>query len=1029
MRRPLIRLLEAVAVFVSIATILVGLVIWRLSSAPLSLDPVKDWLVDALLDGRAGVTLALGETSVSWGGWRDFFQVRARDAELKGAAGDAVLSVAEVTATLSLGALVTGRLAPLELHLSQPRLALLRDSEGRLAIDRQAGDGTPAPAGNPADVAKAMHFLSVLAAPADRRQTLGHLKKVKVEQGQVTFRDATWRRPMRLTIPDVLAERTPTGLRLDGSARVDLGVPASLLTVAADFDRARRVVDGRIDFAGVAIDRLATWFPGLADIVRVETPVSGRLDVAFDPVETRLARAALTMRTGRGAAVMAGRLPAPITFDTASVQMSYRAAVGRLDVNEVLVTRGDGELAVRGSVEGPRAAQKLRLNGVIRNFAVDDFPEVWPANLAPRTRQWILRNVTAGRLEALSFRIGGTTRDWSPDQILLTERTGELTFSGGVAHYRRPLPPARQLRGAARFSPATMTVDVTEGRLDALRLSDAEMVFSDLDAKTPRAVIATDLSGPVKRFLKVLDQPALDAATAVGLPPENAEGRLTGRLRLAFPMRGDLAFRDMETAFKGDLQDGSLTGVAAGRDLEDAFLKVALRDRALTVRGTGTIQGQAVELEHRRLDAAAPTSVSRLRTTLLPADQRRFGIEMAPFVSGPLPVDLTYTTAAEAPPRLVAALDLARAELRLAALAWRKPANAAGFLRFEAMLPPTGPIHVSNFELAAGDLAAGGKVTLVDGAVSVLDLRRLSLGESNLSVTARRREDGGYAVTIDGERLNLAGVGQSLRKDALETPPIEFVARLDQLDLGFAMPLSAASLRGTWSGKKLERASIVGRMRQGDLRLSMGHGDVTQLTASRIDDFLALFGVESRITGGPLVFFGRGRADGGLSGRLKVSDFTVTEAPILARILSLASFTGIVQALRGGGLRFKVFDAVIDFDRTAIRLSDGFAYGPSLGISIAGALNRGGRSVDLGGSVAPASELSRLIEVFPILGNIITGGRKEGLFAAEYQVRGPLSKPIVTVNPLTAILPGFLRGLVRLGRGAPPPDEDRDEAN
>ena len=167
------------------------------------------------------------------------------------------------------------------------------------------------------------------------------------------------------------------------------------------------------------------------------------------------------------------------------------------------------------------------------------------------------------------------------------------------------------------------------------------------------------------------------------------------------------------------------------------------------------------------------------------------------------------------------------------------------------------------------------------------------------------------------------------------------------------MPLSAASLRGTWSGKKLERASIVGRMRQGDLRLSMGHGDVTQLTASRIDDFLALFGVESRITGGPLVFFGRGRADGGLSGRLKVSDFTVTEAPILARILSLASFTGIAGATRRPALQS--VRRGHRFDRTAIRLSDGFAYGPSLGISIAGALNRGGRSVDLGGSVAPAS--------------------------------------------------------------------------
>ena len=274
---------------------------------------------------------------------------------------------------------------------------------------------------------------------------------MKVEQGQVTFRDAAWRRPMRLTIPDVLAERTATGLRLDGSARVNLGVPASLLTVAVDFDRARRVVDGRVDFAGVAIDRLAEWFPRLADIARVEAPVSGRLDVAFDPVDHRLSRAALTMRTGRGAVVLAGSLPAPIRFDTASVQMSYRAAPGRLDVNELLITRGEGELAMRGSVDGPATAQQVRLNGVIRNFAVKDLPAVWPASLAPRSRGWILRNVTAGRLDALSFRVGGTTREWSPDQILLTERTGRC--SPGGRSLPPPLPPARQLRGAARSPP------------------------------------------------------------------------------------------------------------------------------------------------------------------------------------------------------------------------------------------------------------------------------------------------------------------------------------------------------------------------------------------------------------------------------------------------------------------------------------------------------------------------------------------------------------------------------------------------
>jgi hypothetical protein len=33
------------------------------------------------------------------------------------------------------------------------------------------------------------------------------------------------------------------------------------------------------------------------------------------------------------------------------------------------------------------------------------------------------------------------------------------------------------------------------------------------------------------------------------------------------------------------------------------------------------------------------------------------------------------------------------------------------------------------------------------------------------------------------------------------------------------------------------------------------------------------------------------------------------------------------------------------------------------------------------------------------------------VFAASYALRGPLDDPAVSVNPLTALTPGFLRGL------------------
>ena len=48
----------------------------------------------------------------------------------------------------------------------------------------------------------------------------------------------------------------------------------------------------------------------------------------------------------------------------------------------------------------------------------------------------------------------------------------------------------------------------------------------------------------------------------------------------------------------------------------------------------------------------------------------------------------------------------------------------------------------------------------------------------------------------------------------------------------------------------------------------------------------------------------------------------------------------------------------------------------------------------------------------PVLGNILTGGEKGGgVFAATYTMTGPMEEPVILVNPLSALTPGFLRNL------------------
>src|SRR5690606_16705766 len=91
-----------------------------------------------------------------------------------------------------------------------------------------------------------------------------------------------------------------------------------------------------------------------------------------------------------------------------------------------------------------------------------------------------------------------------------------------------------------------------------------------------------------------------------------------------------------------------------------------------------------------------------------------------------------------------------------------------------------------------------------------------------------------------------------------------------------------------------------------------------------------------------------------------------------------------------------------------IRLKDGRTSGTSLGLTFEGNIDYWARKLDLDGTIIPVSEVSSLISGIPLVGDILTAGG-EGLLAATYTVKGAMTQPIVSVNPLAVLAPGILR--------------------
>ena len=147
---------------------------------------------------------------------------------------------------------------------------------------------------------------------------------------------------------------------------------------------------------------------------------------------------------------------------------------------------------------------------------------------------------------------------------------------------------------------------------------------------------------------------------------------------------------------------------------------------------------------------------------------------------------------------------------------------------------------------------------------------------------------------------------------------------------------------------------------------------------------------------------------------------TLTEWVQEGRVLSVASFTAVDSMLSGEGIPFDRLSAKYTFGDGKLAVTDAKALGGAIGINVSsGSLDLKADTVDLNGTLAPAYTVNSLLGRIPLLGDMLVGGEGQGVFAANFRIKGATADPKVSVNPLGMVAPGFVRKLFLFD--APPP--------
>lgn len=866
-----------------------------------------------------------------------------------------------------------------------------------------------------------------------------------------------------------LAERAPRPgggadirLRADDISLVDLlpapqigrgyfyaGMPAHLSAAI------QRAADGSIGQARAVLDvdsgylRIGREAATLVD--------EGRLELLFDPDAQAITIAPSGFVVGGTRAVFIGRadlseplaegvpyeirsgniIAAPRDTDLPPMEVGGIDIAGRIRPLEQLATidrfvvdtlAGSLNLAATFGYAPGNPTLTLALDADIRGLEV--VKQLWPFFIAPRTRRWVIGHV------ATAERVTGELElAYGPDEFRAVTADIEMPAESLAGHFTFVRPTIEPFEDYPAIALDQVDLDLTGARAEArlvgraeakvaagapVTASSARFVASRLGIPDPDGYLELKASGPVAALGALIEAGPLKTLSAAGVPVDGLSGDATLDLSIAFPLREEVAYADVELKAQAELIGFASRKPLFGHSLDRANLAIAVEPRNVSVHGEALVDGVPATIDVTR-DPRTDAGGIAITAALDDAARRRLGLDLGDTVEGTISVS---TADVLSPNSQRFTVDLTNARLSLPVGGWTKPVGRPGEARFELVDTEDGKL-VRNVAISAGGLEIRGEMRFdEDGRFLAADLPVLRLASGDSASATIRRSGNGLAVRVRGQGLTLPGTLLDLMDGSgTDRSPQDLSIDIDLASLSVAgrrvrdLALEFRESDGSVEAFSLKGVLTGGGAVTGRMEARPGTGQIV-VQSTDAGELLRILGIYERIGGGQLTFTSTPPTrDRSTLGRLIITRFNIIDDPSLGRLIASGPASADPRsnsrplpptAFSGSAVRFDQLSVVFRKTDQTLVMEDGVIRGPMVGATVSGAIDLARRTMALRGTYVPAYGLNNLFNRVPVLGALL-GGRNEGLLGVTFAINGPLDQPVLSVNPISVLAPGVFR--------------------
>ena len=774
--------------------------------------------------------------------------------------------------------------------------------------------------------------------------------------------------------------------------------------------------------------------------------------------------------------------PAPIRYGTAVASFEADSAELRLEQLELAlqsaVIQSDGLLYW----EKGKTAPGVNMAGTVGRMTIPELLTYWPIRRHPDGRErgaraWVFQQMLDGEVTNARFAINADTdgqgafEQGSP--FLVT-----FDFDHIDSYFVTTMPPLYEAVGSGRMTRKTMQMDIRSAMVEGLPVGRSSALLTDLDVRqesygtfnvTLKSEIAQMLSGLNHHPVRMLDKVNISLDRLRGQAETQAEiGMYLGRTAENADVRYNIA---------AVLHDLEVDDILEGEGLRSGEIVMRLDNDTLVAEGVGTVNSVPLNLLWRETfkpDAGGWKSDLSAWGRATAAQLENLKVPVTEYAVGPLYVRGRFLGDGVNFHEGTFSADLTDSALRIRELAWAKPAGQVvqthGRLHFRDEAT-----YIDAMTVTGDDIDAHLDIVAYKDGTVMADTVFSRLGSNTFKARIARAAplfpSGGEAVfppwqvnvmadTLDirpfleeptaamaafdvlaAERAALADIKAPSDEDA------DLAISTDRLILLNGESLSGLSLAARFRDGEPKEVDLTARHMESGLPMSLSiveqggaedrddAGQLFSLASADGGAFLRAMGYFAHMRGGTLAAYGttRGWGDGlSLKGIANSDTATIFRQSAFSDDVTVGIMPGLDNYVNEDGLLMSTFNATLAYENGLIDFDKFQANGPRIGMTMEGEVGVRVGKVNVNGVIVPAYGLNSLFGRIPIIGTLLSGGKGKGLIGFAYRVKGTLDEPTVSVNPLSGLAPGFLRGIFEGSKGkvadvetpVPEPDED-----